>query len=77
MDNLKKFVEERNKAILSLDREKIEKYAKKYGVKLPDDETIFWAGVHKAVIGISSATEQQKESSKKWLIEHGFRPYIA
>lgn len=34
------------------------------------------AGVHKAVMGINSATEEQKARSAGWLIEHGFKPWI-
>lgn len=51
---------------------------KKYQVRFePENETAFWAGVHKAIIGINSATSEQKQKSRDWLIAHGFKPYIA
>ena len=41
IESLKQFVKERDAALLSLDRKKIEVYAKKYDVPLPKDETVF------------------------------------
>ena len=75
--NMKQFVRERDAALLSLDRKKIEAYAKKYDVPLPKDETVFWAGIHKCIISINSATLEQKQKSHDWLVEHGFKPYIS
>ena len=72
--DIKKFVQERNEALLSLDEQKIRAYMRKYGVSFnPESETVWWAGVHKAILGISSATPEQRERSGKWLVEHGFR----
>lgn len=73
--NIEKFLNERDEALLSLDKEKILKYMRKYqGNYSPSSETVFWASVHKCILAISSATQEQKERSKQWLIEHGFRP---
>lgn len=66
------FVKERNEALFSLDKKKIKCYAKKHQVVLPENELIFWAGVHKAIIAIESAPIDLKEQSAKWLIENGF-----
>ena len=65
--------EERNAALLSLDRAKIEAYAVKYNVKLPDDEQAFWAGVHKARLDIFDIPEDEKTVSRQWLRENGFK----
>ena len=46
------FIKERNEALLSLDKEKILAYGKKYNVKFPENEKIFWAGVHKAICNL-------------------------
>lgn len=67
------FVVERNAALRSLDRSKIEAYARKHGVGLPQDEMTFWAGIHKARLQITSFTEEEREVSRRWLKEHGFR----
>ena len=32
--------------------------------------------IHKAILGIRSATPEQVARSKKWLVEHGFQPYM-
>lgn len=72
--DMKKFVQERNEALLSMDEQKIRAYMKKYGVDFdPKNETVWWVGVHKAILGISSITPEQRERSEKWLVEHGFR----
>ena len=71
------FIKERNEALLSLDKEKILAYGKKYNVKFPEDEKIFWADVHKAIcslylIPVNKITKSQYEKSKEWLKENGF-----
>lgn len=71
------FIKERNEALLSLDKEKILAYGKKYNVKFPEDEKILWAGVHKAIcnlylIPVNKITKEQYEKSKEWLKENGF-----
>lgn len=71
------FIRERNEALLSLDKEKILAYGKKYNVKFPENEKIFWAGVHKAIcnlylIPVNKITKGQYEKSKEWLKENGF-----
>ena len=76
-DIVKKFVQERNEALLSLDEQKIRAYMRKYGVRFnPENEPVGWAGVHKAILGISSITPEQRERSEKWLVEHGFRTHF-
>lgn len=69
---MNKFIEERDSALLSLDKDRIEAYAKKYGVDLPGNEIVFWAGVHKAILGMGSATNEQRENSIAWLGMNGF-----
>lgn len=70
MKELKKFVKERDEALFSLDREKIERYMRKYEVcadpeSIPD--VIFWASVHKAICNNANATYEQKMKSALWL----------
>lgn len=73
--DMKEFVKERDEALLSLDETKIRAYLSKYGVIYePTNELVWWAGIHKSILGIRSATPEQVERSKKWLVEHGFRP---
>lgn len=57
MTMIENFVKERNEALFSLDRRKIEAYLVKYGegetAKAPD--LLFWASVYKAICGIKGA----------------------
>ena len=69
---IKKFLKERNEALLSLDKNKITKTFIKYGVEIPEDEQIFWAGVHKARMEIILFPEYVKKISLDWLIRNGF-----
>lgn len=74
---------EREEAFLSLDKKRILAYFEKYGIDIKDDddddltedekELIFWAGVHKIITALRSATEDQKMISRIWLYSHGFR----
>lgn len=74
--DMDEFLKERNEALFSLDKDKIVAYCKKYDVPIPEDETVFWAGIHKAILGLTDAPLEIKFGSVKWLREHGFRPGI-
>lgn len=69
------FVSERNEALGSLDQQKIEAYARKWGAALPlDGSLVFWAAVHKARLSINAFSDEEQEVSRRWLLEHGFTP---
>lgn len=70
------FVQERNEALYSLDKEKIMAYCKKYSVPIPDNDEVFWVGVHKAIVHITSAPEPIRERSLVWLSRRGYSPEI-
>lgn len=70
------FVSDRDDALLSLDEEKIRSFMMKYKIGEPKNDLEFWAGVHKAIVNIKSATDEQKERSRCWLVEHGFESDI-
>ena len=67
-------VRERDEALLSLDREKLAAYAAKYGVALPDDESVFWLGIHKARCHAMSLPQEARDESERWLKERGSKP---
>ena len=71
--NLKEFNKERDEALLSLDKEKITKFLRKCGAPIPENEIVFWAGVHKAICHLDSANAGQKLNSMIWLVNHGFQ----
>lgn len=75
------FINERNKILSELDNynmDDIINYSKKYNIKLPDDENVILAGLHKARLYIINPiiTDKMKERSEKWLIEHGFNSFV-
>lgn len=70
-NTLKEFIERRNAALLSLDKEAILAIAKESGVP-PEGERIFWAGVHYARLGVASFPASVKEESLEWLRLNGF-----
>lgn len=75
------FIKDRNEAFVSMDKEKIIAYCKKYNVTLPEDNETFWAGVHKTICNLyllqdSPITIEQYNKSYDWLAEHGYSPSI-
>lgn len=75
------FAKERDEAFLSGDKEKIIAYCKKYDIQVPEDEEVFWIGVHKAICNLFLAPEspitiEQFNKSCDWLAEHGHSPSI-
>ncbi len=74
--DIKKFVKERNEAMLSLDKEKIAAYCKKYDVPIPENDQVFWAGVYKSILAIKSSPEHLRREANEWLDEHGFKRTI-
>lgn len=72
--DMKEFVKERDEALLSLDETKIRAFLRKYGMAyVPINKLAWWAGIHKSILCIRSATPEQVERSEKWLVKHGFR----
>ena len=78
MNTVASFVKERNDALFSLDREKIEAYCAKHGdtesPELPDQ--VFWAGVYKAICAITNAPEDKVQIARSWLKANGYSETI-
>lgn len=74
--DIKKFVKERDDAMLSLDKEKIVAYCKKYDVPIPENEQVFLAGVYKSILAIKSSPEHLRREANEWLDGHGFKRTI-
>lgn len=70
--NFEEFIRMRDTILLSLNKEKIMAFSKLCNIPMPEDDLVFWAGVHKAVLAIKSATPEQKLYSERWLTEHNF-----
>lgn len=65
---------ERDLALLSLDKNRIIAYFKKYNIQQDKNitEEEFWASVHYSILGLRSASEKQKNRSKNWLLLHNY-----
>lgn len=77
--DVQEFLRERDEALLSLDKEKIIAYCRKYGVQLErfsDNDEVFWRAVHKAICNITTMPEEVRARSEKWLYEHGSSPDV-
>ncbi len=72
--DIKEFIKQRNEALLSLDKEKILAVSKASGPSVlpPEDEKVFWAGVHYARLGVVDFSEEVKQESRAWLKNNGF-----
>lgn len=78
MTMVQRFVKERNDALFSLDRKKIEAYMIKYGeteiTGMPDE--LFWASVYKAICSIRNAPKPIVDQARNWLTEKGYHTTI-
>lgn len=74
--DIAKFISERNKALFSLNKDRIKAFAKKYNVTIPDNETAFWGAVYKAIYAITDAPPGLKGKAEKWLEAHNFSKEI-
>lgn len=75
------FLKDRNEAFTSGDEKKIRAYCEKYHIDIPENEEIFWAGVHKTICNLflvesSKITLKQYNKSFDWLVDHGYNPSI-
>lgn len=74
MEDMARYKEERNAALLSLDRDKIITYAMRWGIdmsKMPADEDGFWAAVHTAISSIRTMPAGLRRASIAYLVERG------
>lgn len=72
---MKKFIKERNEALLSLDKQKILAYFDKYEIERIEGEELFWLTIHKSILGIEGITKEQRERSVKWLTDRGYKAW--
>ena len=79
--DVKQWLKDRNEAFTSMDEKKIKAYCKKYEIEVPEDEDVFWAGVHKSICNLFLEVDtcidiKQYNESYHWLIAHGYNPSI-
>lgn len=74
--DMQEFLRDRNEALFSLDEKKIRKYCQKYGVVMPENERVFWAGVYKSILAIPDSPSHLRRKAENWLDSHGFKRTI-
>lgn len=74
------WIRDRNEAFASKDKEKIIAYCNKYEIEIPENEEVFWAGVHKVICNLymsyDGITLDSYNESYNWLERHGFKVEI-
>lgn len=79
--DIDQFIKDRDETFSSCNEKKIREYCEKYNIKIPEDEDMFWAGVHKTICNLflnvdTKITIQQFNKSYNWLLDHGYEPSI-
>lgn len=70
--DISEYIKKRDKALITLDKEKLEELFTDTDTEIPEDEEVFWAGVHKARIQVTSMPETLKDESRMWLLANGY-----
>ena len=73
--DIKQFVADRDHAFLSMDEATIRAYCRKWHIHIPDNPTVFWAGIHKARTAATSLPREVRLLSKMWLTARGFQSF--
>lgn len=60
-------------ALRRLDLDYLKEFLRKQGAPLPDSDENVLAGAHKARLVVPQFTAEEKELSRAWLLEHGFK----
>ncbi len=74
--NMAKFVQERDHAFTEFvktgDLKAVRKYCRKYGVRIPENERVFKAGIYKAVQELRGIPQDVKDLAAVKCVELGF-----
>lgn len=75
---INRFVQERDRAFTEFvktgDLKAVRKYCKKYGVRIPENERVFKAGIYKAVQECRGIPQDVKDLAAVKCVELGFSP---
>lgn len=76
---LEKFLADRRevltRAVMDDDWDAVKKYCRKYKVPMPTKESVFKAGVYKAVIGCTDIPKEVQDKAFVKCLELGFSPF--
>jgi hypothetical protein len=78
--NMNRFVQERDRAFTEFvqtgDLKAVRKYCRKHGVKIPENERVFKAGIYKAVQECRGIPQEVKDLAAVKCVELGFSPLL-
>lgn len=72
MQDIKKYMAERDEVFRSLDWDKIKRFCLKWQIPIPKKDITFKAGVYKTILHMYSSTDKEKAEAIEWLTNHGF-----
>lgn len=67
MKDISEFIADRDEAIFSFDRYKIETFCKKYGIFMPDSDWAFWLGICESILSVPNAPDEAKSKAREWI----------
>lgn len=65
------YIRDRDKALLSFRVSRVESFARKYGIVLPDDSKALMAAMRQGILEIG-APEEAADKARRWLSDNGF-----
>ncbi len=65
------FMKEREEALLSMDRNKMEAFLRKHQLPVPNDDFQFWSDVHIAICNSPQLPREVVDRSRAWVYKHG------
>lgn len=72
MQEIEKYVKERDEVFRSLDWDRIKRFCLKWQIPIPKKDISFKAGVYKVILHMTSSTDKEKAKAIEWLTIHGF-----
>ena len=73
MNNLNKWLKDRDKVAISGKYEDYEKFCKKYNIPQAPNNKVFEIMIHKMRANITTIPKEMQKNSKKWLLDNGYK----
>ena len=71
-DFIKQFKHDRKIAFENFTYDSIRVYCLKYGIPVPENDSTFWIGAHKARFHMTDVRKDLRAKSAKWLEDNGY-----
>lgn len=68
--DINEYINERDAALLSFDRQKIEEYMRKYHLDISEQESVFWSNIARAILTMKNAPESAKTKAREILTKY-------